>query len=130
MKQRKKDIKRVAEEKGIDEEELRFATWLVSSRAFPLSMAEDDNVAATKAGDINFDDRGQVIAKAERKWIRILVPLIDVANHSSHNPNAKLTVVDPEKDNAWFALETTRLLFCENGVLTKTSTLAMMKTKL
>ena len=33
---------------------------------------------------------------------------IDMANHNSDQPNAKLTLVDPEKDDAWFALEATR----------------------
>ena len=34
----------------------------------------------------------------------------DMANHSSDQPNAKLTLIDPEKDDAWFALEATRPL--------------------
>lgn len=32
----------------------------------------------------------------------------DMANHNSDQPNAKLTLIDPEKDDAWFALEATR----------------------
>lgn len=31
-----------------------------------------------------------------------------MANHHSDQPNAKLTLIDPEKDDAWFALEATR----------------------
>lgn len=31
-----------------------------------------------------------------------------MANHSSDQPNARLTLIDPEKDDAWFALEATR----------------------
>jgi hypothetical protein len=31
-----------------------------------------------------------------------------MANHSSDHNNAKLTLIDPEKDDAWFALEATR----------------------
>jgi hypothetical protein len=31
-----------------------------------------------------------------------------MANHNSDQPNAKLTLIDPEKDDAWFALEATR----------------------
>ena len=38
----------------------------------------------------------------------MLVPFVDMANHNSDNPNAKLTIIDPEKDDAWFALEATR----------------------
>jgi SET domain-containing protein len=37
-----------------------------------------------------------------------MVPLIDMVNHSSDQPNAKLTLIDPEKDDAWFALEALR----------------------
>ena len=37
-----------------------------------------------------------------------MVPFIDIANHSSDQPNCKLTLIDPEKDDAWFALEATR----------------------
>ena len=81
-------------------DDLAYATWLVSSRAFPLSIAEDD-VA------FRYDDRGQILSKAERHWIRVMVPLLDMANHQSE-PNAKLTLIDPEKDEAWFALETLR----------------------
>jgi hypothetical protein len=54
------------------------------------------------------DERGQVIDKAQKRTIRVLVPFIDMANHSSDQPNCKLTLIDPEKDDAWFALEATR----------------------
>jgi hypothetical protein len=88
-RQRQQEVQTVAAERGIDGKELQFATWLVGSRAIPLSIGEDDDGAETQAGDIALDDRGQVIAKAECKWICLLVPFSDIANHSSHNPNAK-----------------------------------------
>ena len=108
-RRRKEDIKQVAAETGIDELELQMATALVSSRAFPLAVAEADEDLQNDAGDIALDDRGQVMSKAgERKFIRVLCPYIDMANHKSGQCNSKWTVVDPEKDEAFFALVATR----------------------
>ncbi|KAG7355677.1 SET methyltransferase domain containing protein [Nitzschia inconspicua] len=104
-KERKEQVEKVAAEKGISEEELKFATWLVSSRAFQLSLSAPAN---EKDEMPQYDDRGQVIDKAQKKTIRVMVPFIDMANHSSDQPNCKLTLIDPEKDDAWFALEATR----------------------
>lgn len=104
-KDRKEQVEKVAAEKGIPKDDLQFATWLVSSRAFQLSLSApppaDDEMP-------QYDDRGQVIDKAQKKTIRVMVPFIDMANHSSDQPNCKLTLIDPEKDDAWFALEATR----------------------
>jgi hypothetical protein len=109
---RKEQIATVAAEKGIDVEELRFATWLTASRAFRISIsAESTDNDENEEGEEEpkLDDRGQIITKAgEEKDIRVMVPFIDMANHSSDQPNAKLTLIDPEKDDAWFALEATR----------------------
>lgn len=76
--------------------------------AFQLSLSV--TAAEEMENDLmpHYDERGQVIDKAQRKTIRVMVPFIDMANHSSDNPNCKLTLIDPEKDDAWFALETTR----------------------
>ena len=49
-------------------------------------VAQADDFLETEAGDIAVDDRGQVISKAERRWIRVLVPYIDFANHRSGQP--------------------------------------------
>ena len=105
-KYRKEEIKKVAVAMNLTPEELQFATWIVASRTFPLAIPspEDDS-----AEEPQYDEKGQVITKAgEKKTIRVLVPFIDMANHNSDNPNAKLTIIDPEKDDAWFALEATR----------------------
>jgi hypothetical protein len=104
-KERKEQVAAVATERLIPLEELQFATWLVSSRAFQLALAaptEEKNEIP------QFDERGQVIDKAQKKTIRVMVPLIDMANHSSDQPNCKLTLIDPEKDDAWFVLEALR----------------------
>lgn len=108
-KRRQKEIHEVSQDTGIDRMDLQWATALVSSRAFPIAVAEADQSVQTQAGDIALDDRGQVITKAgERKFIRVLVPYIDMANHRSAQPNAKWTLIDPEKDDAWFTLMATR----------------------
>jgi hypothetical protein len=103
---RKQNIQDLATENGVDFDELQFATWLVSSRAFNVQMAEEDG----KGAEPTYDERGQVITKAgtASKAIRVLVPFLDMANHNSVSPNCRFRIIDPEKDNAFFALEATR----------------------
>jgi len=105
-KERKEQIAQVAAERGMSVEDLQFATWLVSSRAFQLSLSSAEEEKDNEMPQ--YDERGQVITKAQKKTIRVMVPFIDMANHSSDQPNCKLTLIDPEKDDAWFALEATR----------------------
>lgn len=106
-KKRREQIQQVAVEMGLDKDELQFATWLAASRAFCISITGPPS--DEEADQPRFDERGQIITKAgEPKSIRVLVPFIDLANHNSDQPNAKLTLIDPEKDEAWFALEATR----------------------
>jgi SET domain len=104
--ERRENIEQVSRESNpnISFLDLQYATWLVSSRAWPLSISSDDETMA------EFDERGQVLSKAQRCYIRVLVPLLDMVNHpeSSNNANAKWTMIDPQKDAAWFALESTR----------------------
>mmetsp|Transcript_4176 Transcript_4176/g.10092 ORF Transcript_4176/g.10092 Transcript_4176/m.10092 type:complete len:386 (-) Transcript_4176:62-1219(-) len=106
-KQRKNEIAEVAAERGLTEEELQFATWLTTSRQFrlylPTPKTEEDEIMPDE------DEKGQIISKGgEKKAFYVMVPFIDIANHSSDQPNCKLTLIDPEKDDAWFALEATR----------------------
>lgn len=106
-KQRKKEIEEVAAERDLTVEELQFATWLSTSRQFKFFISipdsEKDDIMPDK------DEKGQIISKGgEKKAMYVLVPFIDTANHSSDQPNCKLTLIDPEKDEAWFALEATR----------------------
>lgn len=104
VRERKEQISKLSSEKGIDMAELQFATWLVASRAFSISISVEQDDEMPK-----YDERGQVITKGgEGKKLRVMVPFIDMANHASDQPNAKLTLIDPEKDEAWFALEATR----------------------
>ena len=106
-KERKKEIEEVAAERGLTVEELQFATWLTTSRQFrmfiPTPESEKDGIMPDE------DEKGQIISKGgEKKALYVLVPFIDIANHSSDQPNCKLSLIDPEKDDAWFALEATR----------------------
>lgn len=106
-KQRKKEIEEVAAERNLSVEELQFATWLTTSRQFrlylPTPESEKDDIMPEE------DEKGQIISKGgEKKALHVLVPFIDIANHNSDQPNCKLTIIDPEKDDAWFALEATR----------------------
>ena len=108
-RKRKHEIhKRLEQHQDISKEDLEYATWLVSSRAFPIRIADEKNGSASSAEQPMYDEKGQVISKASSKYIPCLVPFIDMANHHSSQPNAKWTVLDPQKDNAWFALETLR----------------------
>lgn len=114
-KERKATIETVAKENGIEFDQLQFATWLVASRTFSISISvggssSNKDESSDNNNDIQYDERGQVIVKAgePKQSIRVLVPFIDMANHNSDQPNAKLTLIDPEKDEAWFALEATR----------------------
>jgi len=116
--QRKKDLQSVSQESNIPLDELQYATYLVSSRSFPIQLATEDEKDPDFGGvndetRVLRDDRGQVITKvvdeADKKYVRVMVPLLDMANHkSTGEANAKLTILDPEKDDAWFALEALR----------------------
>ncbi|KAL3944387.1 MAG: hypothetical protein SGBAC_001551 [Bacillariaceae sp.] len=126
-KSRKEEVTKLAAEQGLDVDELQFATWLTTSRAFAISMSTEseesdkamlENDAAETTGaessssseeaTTSEGEKETVVTKAESKTIRVMVPFIDMVNHNSNEPNAKLTLIDPEKDEAWFALEATR----------------------
>lgn len=107
VRQRKQEIQAVVDKTGLSYDDVQYATWLVSSRSFPIQLSTSDT--ANTEADVLRDERGQVMIKAEdRKFIQVMVPLIDLANHDSDEPNAALTLIDPEKDDAWFALKALR----------------------
>jgi hypothetical protein len=99
-KKRRGQIEELARKESIPLDDLKLATWLVTSRAFLIPIADDNQETV-------YDDRGQVITKTTTRVLPVMVPFIDIANHSS-NPNAKLTLLDPEKDEAFFCLTSTR----------------------
>lgn len=92
--QRKQEIESLAKKEEITMEELQFATWLVSSRSFSIAIFAGDAV-------------GDRISKPS-KSIRVLLPYLDMINHSSNNPNVELHLIDPEKDDAWVAIRATQ----------------------
>ena len=90
------EVMTLSEEEDIPFSDLQFATWIVSSRSFEISI--DD------AGDKR-EDITAVIQVQNKKKIRVLVPYLDMVNHSSDFPNAAFHLVDAEKDDAWFSLK-------------------------
>lgn len=108
-RERKEQIQSVASEYGLNVDEVQFATYLAASRSFSINLSTEENQTEDGAQEIEIDDRGQIITKAgDTKDVKVLVPFIDLCNHSSDQANCKLTLIDPEKDEAWFALEATR----------------------
>lgn len=89
--QRKEQVENLALEENLTLEELQFVTWLVSSRCFLLQITAGNDPQSARASPPS-------------KSIRVLVPYIDMINHSSNAPNAELHLIDPEKDEAWFAI--------------------------
>lgn len=96
---RKEEIKKLAEANSTPLEDMRYATWIGSSRSFNIAVSKADEDEQKNEGeneddgDVMYDDRGQIIVKSgERKGISVLVPLLDMANHNS-KPNAKLIIV-------------------------------------
>ena len=72
---------------NIPYDELQFASWLVASRSFAIKISVDDPLV--KEG----------VVSTSEKAIRVLLPYLDMINHSSDNPNAELHLIDPEKDD-------------------------------
>jgi hypothetical protein len=107
---RKQRVEQVAAERGIDLPALQFATWLVSSRSFSIALSSDGSTSNTEE-EVMRDERGQVLLPASqqsRASVHVLVPLFDMINCNPVNANCRWTIIDPEKDDAWFALEATR----------------------
>jgi len=91
----------VAQKPALALQQLQWATWIASSRALSIPITEQGEQPQV-------DDMGRPILTKNTRLLRILVPFIDLVNHSSNSPNTELHLIDPEKDNAWFALKATR----------------------
>lgn len=97
---RQKELKDLATQKpDLTLEQIQFAAWIVSTRAIAIPITE---------GEAQVDDKGRPILTKNTRLLRVLVPFLDLVNHSSNSPNTELHLIDPEKDNAWFALKATR----------------------
>jgi hypothetical protein len=108
--ERKRQIEQASAEQGIDAQALQFAAWLVSSRSFSVALSPDGSTANTE-GEVMRDERGQVllpVSQQARASVRVMVPLLDMANCNPSEANCRWTILDPEKDDAFFALEATR----------------------
>ncbi|KAL3784814.1 hypothetical protein HJC23_013854, partial [Cyclotella cryptica] len=75
-KEEQQQISDLSQSMNISFDELQFATWLVSSRLFAIKISVDDPLA-----------------------IRVLLPYLDMINHSLDDANAELHLIDPEKDD-------------------------------
>ena len=72
--QRKADVANVAQEQSIDVDELQFASWIVSSRAFRITVFSPEDAQADEASSdgepgVWVDDKGQVVSKASSKSV-------------------------------------------------------------
>ena len=74
-------------QQNIPFDELQFATWLVASRSFAIKISVDDPLVREGA------------VSTQEKSIRVLLPYLDMINHSSDNANSELHLIDPEKDD-------------------------------
>jgi hypothetical protein len=87
--ERKHQIEELSKAEGVDLEALQFATWLVKSRAFSVLKVNREE--------------GKVLTK------NVLIPYVDMINHSSDQPNVKLEVVESKaEDESFYALCATR----------------------
>lgn len=95
---KKKSVQVAANENNdLSEDDLRFASWLVSSRAITvLQMSDDieeDEIETEEMEDDNDDDDFDDLATT-----CAMVPLLDMINHSSDSPNAYFAVLGDDGD--------------------------------
>jgi len=95
VKQRLLEIAELCAKDDIPFDDLQFSTWLVSSRSLQIAMeGESKGPEGATSSTI--------------KSIRVMLPYLDMINHSSDNANAEMHLIDPEKDEAWFAIRAVR----------------------
>ncbi|KAL9187041.1 hypothetical protein ACHAXT_010761 [Thalassiosira profunda] len=83
---RKRIVEEVAKKNGVDEHDLRWATWMIRSRRFTTwNMIDDPN--AEDESLFGVIPRRNKIEQIQG----FLLPLIDMANHA-HDPNAALKI--------------------------------------
>lgn len=95
--ERKEQLAEIAAKTNLPFDELQFATWLVASRSFAIKITVDD-AGLVRDGAVSTREQG----------LRVLLPYLDMINHSSDNCNSELHLIDPEKDEAWFAIRAQR----------------------
>lgn len=106
--ERKEQLAEVSQKTNIPIDDLQFATWLVSSRSFSIKITVDDSDLVRDTVESN-DLKGNSAAyKVKEQGIRVLLPYLDMINHETDNYNSELHLIDPEKDDAWFAIRAAR----------------------
>eukprot|EP00568_Trieres_chinensis_P008127 CAMPEP_0183310946 /NCGR_PEP_ID=MMETSP0160_2-20130417/34307_1 /TAXON_ID=2839 ORGANISM="Odontella Sinensis, Strain Grunow 1884" /NCGR_SAMPLE_ID=MMETSP0160_2 /ASSEMBLY_ACC=CAM_ASM_000250 /LENGTH=220 /DNA_ID=CAMNT_0025475375 /DNA_START=1 /DNA_END=663 /DNA_ORIENTATION=+ len=95
---RKRRVEALAEREGVDAEELKFATWLVESRS--MNVLAEEGFDEAECDDANEDEGEEADADADADFLPstrcLLVPLLDMVNHSSDEPNAELQVLSSD----------------------------------
>eukprot|EP00588_Corethron_pennatum_P015846 CAMPEP_0194279568 /NCGR_PEP_ID=MMETSP0169-20130528/14005_1 /TAXON_ID=218684 /ORGANISM="Corethron pennatum, Strain L29A3" /LENGTH=364 /DNA_ID=CAMNT_0039024013 /DNA_START=65 /DNA_END=1155 /DNA_ORIENTATION=- len=94
------EIRELAGEAQISVDDLHFAAWLVSSRSYRIAIDAGD--------DVDLDDGVRSTVSKPKRYLRVMLPFIDLANHSSDGANCEMHIVDPEKDDAWFTIRALR----------------------
>lgn len=85
---RKQIVQEVAKKNKVNEDELRWATWMMRSRRFTTwNMVDDPDKEDDESLFGVFPVRGKKIEQIQG----FLLPLIDMANHA-HDPNALLKI--------------------------------------
>lgn len=109
--ERKERISELSQKEDVSFDELQFATWLVASRSFAIKISVEDAPEKEEASDADADSikgSSSGAVSISEQAIRVLLPYIDMINHSSDKYNAELHLIDPEKDDAWFAIRAVR----------------------
>lgn len=93
VSQRKESLEALADEEGVDLGELNFASWIIASRTFSLVAQSEDE------SDGDSEENIQTIC--------VMLPYIDMINHSSDRSNAEMSL-DPESSQGLqYVLEAT-----------------------
>jgi len=104
---RKKQLAELAQKTNLPFDELQFATWLVASRSFSIKITVDDGGLVRETVDSALKGNSASY-QVRQQGLRVLLPYLDMINHSSDNHNSELHLIDPEKDDAWFGIRATR----------------------
>jgi hypothetical protein len=114
---KKQSIQRKAQNHGMDVSELQFATWLINSRAVTLvdnpdnEDLDDELISDYLYDDGNdeidesveeFDDNNEEgVVGSSIKTTCVLIPFLDMINHSSENFNTVFSVMSDRGDDAY-----------------------------
>lgn len=97
---RREQIQALANSAGLDTDSLQFATWLVTSRAFTTIKP----IMNGATGGESLQDQATTL-----RMRSVLIPFLDMINHSTSRPNAEIEVVDTkEDDESFYALRAIR----------------------